>query len=154
MLAGEQVCEVVEAPRRRAAAAGRLSLEWRIACPADGALHIRSELSLELGSNHLHFAILHHEGGSAERVLSDRERSWRLRSPEAVGSSLVSSTSLTSYVLLGMEHIATGYDHVFFPEPGFNHDHQVVSECARASLRNKADGHLPQLTVLYEYPES
>src|SRR5205823_6144106 len=42
-----------------------------------------------------------------ERVFSERDRRWPL-----AGSPL--GTSLRDYLLLGIEHIATGYDHLAF----------------------------------------
>lgn len=113
LLAGEQVCEVIEPPRRLEARAGRIALEWSVACPAEGPLRIRSDLLFDVRSSHLHFVSLRHEEGDAERVLSYRQRSWSL-GDEADGVGTAASTSAASYGLLGIRHIATGYDHLVF----------------------------------------
>lgn len=112
LLAGEQTCTVSEKPHRLQAPAGRLALEWRVACPIEGPLSIRSDVLVDTRSGHVHFASLHSAGDSAERVLSNAERVWRLEGEaDAAGAS---SSSLGSYWLLGVEHIATGYDHLVF----------------------------------------
>ena len=105
-------CPVVGPVRALAAPPDRALIEWRVACPSQGALAIRSEMLLEVAPSHLHFArIRSKEGGITERVLSNTERSWPLirggDAPE-IGSDI------GSYVVVGIEHIATGYDHLVF----------------------------------------
>jgi HupE / UreJ protein len=112
LLAGEQTCAASEPPHRLQAPVGRLALEWRVACPAEGPLSLRSDVLFDTRSGHVHFASLHSAGGSAERVLSNAERVWRLEGE--AGAAGASSSSLGSYWLLGVEHIATGYDHLVF----------------------------------------
>src|SRR5206468_225286 len=64
---------------------------------------------LDVAPSHLHFARVTRDGESGpERVLSAGERVWRLDDAGALGSSVA------SYVVLGIEHIATGYDHLAF----------------------------------------
>lgn len=112
LLAGEQTCTASEPPHRLQAPVGRLALEWRVVCPAEGPLSIRSDVLFDTRSGHVHFASLHSAGSNAERVLSNAERVWRLEGEaDAAGAS---SSSLASYWLLGVEHIATGYDHLVF----------------------------------------
>ncbi|HYN21776.1 MAG TPA: HupE/UreJ family protein, partial [Thermoanaerobaculia bacterium] len=112
--AGEQTCTAGEQPRRLQAPVGRLALEWRIACPAEGPLSIRSDVLFDQRSGHVHFASLYRAGGSAERVLSSAERVWKLNGEGGAGGAAAASSSLGSYWLLGVEHIATGYDHLIF----------------------------------------
>jgi hypothetical protein len=117
LLAGDSPCPVTTAPVRLDTGAGRLAFEWRVACPAEGLLQIRSDLLLDVAPSHLHFARLRVDGGPPmERLLSQSNRIWSLdtsthdaTSPQATGGS-----SLFEYVVLGIEHILTGYDHLAF----------------------------------------
>jgi hypothetical protein len=113
--AGGVACEVVDGPRALAAPQDRALLEWRVRCPAEGELAIVSDLLREVAPSHLHFARLREpDGGITERVLAGAERSWRLpgqgpaNAPESAGSDV------SRYVAIGVEHIATGYDHLVF----------------------------------------
>ena len=112
LVAGDQTCTASEQPHRLQAPVGRVAIEWRIVCPAEGLLSIRSDVLFDTRSGHIHFASLHSGGSNAERVLSSTERVWSLRDEaDAAGAS---SSSLGSYWLLGVEHIVTGYDHLVF----------------------------------------
>src|SRR4029450_2046673 len=66
----------------------------------------------DVARSHLHFARVRPQGRSAFRRLpSDPERSWMIgdsAAPVAVGDSLA------DFLLLGVEHILTGYDHLVF----------------------------------------
>ena len=101
-------CPVVDGPRALAGAPGRQVWEWTLACPGDAAMQIESDLLVDVAPTHLHFARLIRDGvPGPERVLSASERVWPLDAAPA-GASFV------SYVLLGIEHIASGYDHLAF----------------------------------------
>jgi hypothetical protein len=104
-------CSLVGPVRALAAPKDRALIEWHVACPEQGVLAIRSELMLEVAPSHLHFARIRTSGEITERVLSNTERIWRLR--HADGSS-EGGSSIASYVGVGVEHIATGYDHLVF----------------------------------------
>jgi hypothetical protein len=113
--AGDRPCPIIEPPRSLRAAAGRLLYEWRLACPDAGALHIRSELFLDVAPAHLHFARLQRNGTAPlERVLSDGERTWDLVDTAPTHTAEPSGTSLLGYVGLGINHILSGYDHLAF----------------------------------------
>jgi hypothetical protein len=114
LLAGTETCAIEDAPRPRPAAAGQVSYAWRMRCPAEGDLSIRSDLLFEVAPSHLHLARAEVDGsGISERVLSEGERVWPLAAGGA-GGSAPSGSSLPAYVLLGIEHILTGYDHLAF----------------------------------------
>ena len=110
--AGGVPCALASPVRALASPRDRAVIEWRVSCNAEGALEIRSELMLEVAPGHLHFARLRTpEGAITERVLSNTERGWALasdRSEAEVGSSI------GAYIGVGVEHIATGYDHLVF----------------------------------------
>jgi hypothetical protein len=108
-------CAVSQEPRALAAPSDRALLEWRVRCPADGALTIVSDLMREVAPSHLHFARLRApDGGIRERVLAGPERSWRLPGQDADAADSGAGSSIEDYLLLGIEHIATGYDHLVF----------------------------------------
>jgi hypothetical protein len=120
----------LQAPKERAV------LEWRLRCPSLESLVIESRLLLEVAPSHLHFAKLSrppvevHEKelpsaageqvapdvtydlSVTERVLTNAEPRWVLAgSASRAGPQ---GTSLGAYLVLGVEHIATGYDHLIF----------------------------------------
>jgi hypothetical protein len=111
--AGGVACPVVDAPRALASPPGRALLEWRVRCPAEGDLVIVSDLMREVAPSHLHFARLRDRGGgSTERVLAGAERSWLL--PGQAAAAAQAPSDVSRYVAIGVEHIATGYDHLVF----------------------------------------
>ncbi len=113
--AGGVVCPLVDGPRALATPPDRALLEWRVRCPAEGALAIESDLLREVAPSHLHFARLRApDGGIRERVLAGAERSWLLPGQAAASAGAEIGSSLLDYVWLGIEHIATGYDHLVF----------------------------------------
>jgi hypothetical protein len=112
--AGGMPCDVVAGPRALAAPQDRALLEWRVRCPAEGELAIVSDLLREVAPSHLHFARLREPGGGVtERVLAGAERSWPLPGGPA-GAAESAGSDLSRYVAIGVEHIATGYDHLVF----------------------------------------
>ena len=106
---GATACPVTDGPRALDGTPGRQVWEWIVTCPDDRDLRIESDVLLDVAPSHLHFARVTRDGESGpERVLSAGERVWRLDDAGALGSSVA------SYVVLGIEHIATGYDHLAF----------------------------------------
>jgi hypothetical protein len=105
--AGTATCNVVDGPRALAAQPGELVQEWRLRCPGDGPLRLESDLFFDVAPTHLHFARVRLDGVDLdERVLSTYARAWPL--------SAGSGTSLGGYLLLGVEHILGGSDHLAF----------------------------------------
>src|SRR5439155_635495 len=75
----ETPCAATAGPRALSAPSGRVIYEWRLGCPAAGALGIRSHLLLEVAPGHLHFARVTRDAAApAARALSEREPSWVL----------------------------------------------------------------------------
>jgi len=115
LAAGDAHCAPIAPPRRLEAPPERLVYEWRVRCPADGELSLRSEILLDVAPSHLHFARVRRDGVSLlERVLSDGDRSWALESEAAEPEAEAGAASVRDYVALGIEHILTGYDHLAF----------------------------------------
>jgi hypothetical protein len=108
LLAGAAVCALTDGPRPLDGTPGRQVWEWALVCPPEGNLRIESDLLLDVAPSHLHFARVVRDGvAGPEHVLAGDERVWPLDS----GSP---GTSVAGYVLLGVQHIATGYDHLAF----------------------------------------
>ncbi len=115
LLAGDAACEVAAAPHPLDAVPGRTVYEWQLACPAAERLQIRSDLLLDEAPSHLHFARVRLGTSTPlERVLSDSERIWTVIDTTVPHAAEGQGTSLLGYVLLGIEHIVTGYDHLAF----------------------------------------
>ncbi len=108
-------CPLVAGPRALASPPERALIEWELQCPStDGARSITTDVLREVAPSHLHFARLRGADGMTERVLTAAERSWDLANPDSSGASGAIGSSLTSYLVVGVEHIATGYDHLVF----------------------------------------
>jgi len=117
LLAGDTPCTVSDGPRSLVTnTIGRLAYEWRLTCPDNGVLQIRSKLLLDVAPQHLHFARVHRDGAPLlERVLSERESSWPLpKAGAGPDNSGVQGTTLVGYLGIGIDHILSGYDHLAF----------------------------------------
>jgi hypothetical protein len=113
---GGAPCEPVSAPQPTPAPEGQALFEWRVRCTASGRFAITSTFLLEEAPSHLHFARVETPDGAVrERVLSVAEPGWMLGDPEAADAAAADAgTSLAGYLGLGVEHIATGWDHLAF----------------------------------------
>jgi hypothetical protein len=103
-------CTAVRPPVT-SSADGFLTVVWEVTCagPPDA---IESRLFADVAPTHLHFARVGAAGDAvAERVLTADDARFALSS--GAGSPAIGS-SFGDYVLLGVEHIATGYDHLAF----------------------------------------
>lgn len=110
--AGGVPCGVVDGPRALAAPPEHAVVEWRVECATPGPLALVSELLREVAPSHLHFAKL--SGAHVvERVLTSGAPRWELPGGAQDEKPAVGS-SLGSYIELGIQHIATGYDHLAF----------------------------------------
>jgi hypothetical protein len=105
-------CTVSAGPTRLTTTPDQLSYTWELTCPTARTLEITSGLLLDVAPSHLHFARVRlGPHTTAERVLSEGDRVWALGDADTrttVGSSLA------DFLLLGVEHILTGYDHLVF----------------------------------------
>lgn len=110
---GAETCVIAEPPRPLRSAPGHVTFEWHLRCPSPGNYEIRSGLLREVSPAHLHFARVRvADGVAVERVLSTRGEAWEIDSGGA--ASEPEGTSLLGYLVLGIEHILTGYDHLAF----------------------------------------
>jgi hypothetical protein len=105
-------CAVVDGPRALAAPPEHAVIEWRVACVSAGPLTLVSEVLQEVAPSHLHFAKLRGPR-VVERVLTSGAPRWELPGgTQAEGPA--AGSSVGAYLALGIQHIATGYDHLVF----------------------------------------
>lgn len=107
--AGDEPC-VPGAVSVTSGADGWLNAHWRVTCGAGQPLSVRSRLLHTVAPSHLHFVKASFPSGEArERVLTYAEPSLTLdlAAPAA-------ARSLGRYVVLGIEHILSGWDHLAF----------------------------------------
>lgn len=104
-------CEATAPLRIPETAPGWAVFRWEVRCPNDGHRAIESRIFEDVLTSHLHFArVQSPEEGILERVLVPAEPLWSLapEDEESVG------TSFGGYVVLGIEHILAGWDHLAF----------------------------------------
>ncbi len=107
-------CALMSGPRALASPPERALLEWQLRCP-EGPITLTSDVLREVAPSHLHFARLRgKDGGMVERVLTGAERSWPLPGREDPAADEPWLQQTGSYLRVGVEHIATGYDHLVF----------------------------------------
>ena len=107
-----QPCPVTNGPTRLATTADQIAFGWEVTCPSTRDLQLRSEVLLDVAPTHMHFARVRLAGQPGiERVLSDAERTWTIG--DAAAHTAVGD-SLADFLLLGVGHILTGYDHLVF----------------------------------------
>lgn len=97
--------------RELAGAAGSRTFEWTLACSREGELRLRSSLLRTEAPSHLHFARIQRREAPATEVLLTSDVPERVLS---TGSSAAPPSSLRLFVLLGVEHILSGLDHLAF----------------------------------------
>ena len=99
-------------PRRRAAPEDYAVFEWEVRCPGGPAVRMESRLFEAWAPSHLHFARVATAAGPVEKVLAAGDR--RFEFGGEVGSASGAGTGLAGYLLLGVEHILSGWDHLAF----------------------------------------
>lgn len=113
--AGGIPCAVETPPRRLDSPPERLVFEWQVSCAAPGALAMRSDLLFDVAPTHLHFSRVSLDGTTrGEHVFSEAQRTWQLSTAPGSRAGRDLGTSFVEYVLLGVGHILTGYDHLAF----------------------------------------
>ncbi|MGH7790146.1 MAG: HupE/UreJ family protein [Candidatus Binatia bacterium] len=104
-------CTLTAPPRRGAGDAEHVRFTWDLRCPSPRGLRLHSGVLLDVAPSHLHFARVHLPGAPPrERVLSEAEPDWSFDP----GGGAPVGDSLLDYLVLGVEHILTGYDHLVF----------------------------------------
>jgi hypothetical protein len=116
---GDEPCSAAEAPTALPAPEGWAHFRWRIECASSGTPAIESRILLPEAPSHMHFARIAGGAGDGsdtlERVLTEGDSRWTLASDDAADAPTESAgTSLAGYVLIGIEHIVSGWDHLAF----------------------------------------
>jgi hypothetical protein len=112
--AGGAVCRTLTGPQARAAREGYLRVEWQFTCPTEEPIEITNDAFFEVASSHVHYArVRAGNGPPVEYLFTDVERRHSIRTDGRTKSE-AQGTSLSAYVLLGIEHILIGIDHVAF----------------------------------------
>lgn len=103
--------------RRSADAEGWVRYRWRVECAtATGDLAIASRILLDVAPTHLHFArarFVSRPDEVREQVLTEAAPRFRLRSAATAGSEAAGSR-FVDYLVLGIRHILSGWDHLAF----------------------------------------
>jgi hypothetical protein len=108
---GGEPCIRTDEPMEGAAAKGYRMIRWRLECPAGGVFQIESRLPQVMRAAHLAFVRgALPDGTPFEAVLHADGPTWTSgrEGDAALGPTLADS------LRLGIEHIATGIDHLFF----------------------------------------
>jgi len=106
-----QPCALTAGPTRLATTADRIAFSWEVACPSARDLQLQSEILRDVAPGHLHFARMRLGGAGLERVLSEAQPTWAIGD---AGARTAVGDTLLDFIVLGVEHILTGYDHLVF----------------------------------------
>jgi hypothetical protein len=94
---------------------GWVALSWSFACEGDGPLAVETRLLVEPYPQHLNFVRVEAAGGRrVERVLQAADGPVVITDARAAPSEEGVAATLRRFVALGIEHIATGWDHLAF----------------------------------------
>jgi hypothetical protein len=97
-----------------ASSPGFVRVELRLHCPEAGPLRIRVATFFDVAPGHVHFARVRGAGGTGAEYLFTESRP-ELELTQVDGRPVAGSgTSFAGYVQLGIEHIASGIDHLAF----------------------------------------
>jgi hypothetical protein len=92
------------------AASGFVRVEMQFDCGAAAAATIRYRALFNSAPAHVHYAKLHRDGAvRSETLLTDTSDTWNIGDIVDAGSY-----SFTSFLAIGVEHIAGGVDHIAF----------------------------------------
>src|SRR5262249_39355529 len=110
---GGETCRTVTGPQARAAREGYLQGEWRFACPTTGPIEITDDAFFAVAPSHVHYARVRvGDAPPVEYLFTDSERRRVVTAGEQGDTSR--GASFGAYVLLGIEHILIGVDHIAF----------------------------------------
>jgi hypothetical protein len=119
LTSGDSTCHPVGSPEQRSADEGWAAFSWSYACPAGAPDQLETAILLDVAPSHAHFARVNLSGGRVrERVLTESAPSWAFSTALAPGqegnAAEATGSSVASYVVLGIEHILSGWDHLAF----------------------------------------
>ena len=114
LTAGREACSSIGDPAPVASLdPSHVGRSWRVRCPRAAPLVLQIDGFLEVAPGHLHLARLRSEGGRViERAFVAGSSVYALE--PAAASQAATGSGLADYLKLGVEHIATGADHLVF----------------------------------------
>ncbi|MBJ18600.1 MAG: HupE/UreJ family protein [bacterium] len=118
LIADGRPCSPESVAQRRPDAPGWIRYQWRINCPENAEhLAIRSQILLAVAPSHMHFArarFVEISDVAREQVLTEASPQFVLRQFGETRTETASGHRLVDYLVLGVEHILTGWDHLAF----------------------------------------
>jgi hypothetical protein len=114
VVAAGKPCTPVGAPRALNARAGYVRAEWHFTCPQRGSIEITNNTFFDFAPSHVHYARIDTGSGSAAEALFTGRHRRRIVSPGTESDAAPQGEAVRSYLLLGIEHIVVGLDHVAF----------------------------------------
>ena len=114
LMAGGEACPPSSDPAPVASLdPSHVGRSWRVACPRGASRAVRIDGFLEVAPGHLHLARLRSAGAPVvERAFVQGNSVYALE--PAAASRPAAGSGLGDYIRLGIEHIATGTDHLVF----------------------------------------
>ena len=112
--AGDEPCRTVSGPQARTAQEGYLRVEWRFACPTRTRLSMLNTAFFEVAPSHLHYARVRTGSRPPVEYLFTESARQQVIVVDGQEQSSRRGTSFGAYVLLGVEHIVSGVDHLAF----------------------------------------
>jgi hypothetical protein len=115
LTAGGKTCAPVQPPAPVASLdPTHVGRGWRVRCARAGPLALEIDGFLEVAPAHLHLARVRSPGAPAVERAFVAGRVRQALEPAAAAASAPAGTDLADYLRLGIEHIATGADHLTF----------------------------------------
>ena len=106
---GPAACEPAAPARLLAGRAGYLRVELTLDCPGSGAIEIANDTFFDVAPSHIHVARINDGERPVREFLFTASSRRRAIAGDAVGAATVGE-----YVMLGVEHILAGVDHLAF----------------------------------------
>jgi hypothetical protein len=115
LTAGGEPCPPAQPPAPVASLdPGHVGRSWRVRCPPQAPLGLEIDAFLEVVPAHLHLARVRSPGSAAIERAFVAGRSSQSLAPVAAATRAAAGAGLADYLRLGIEHIATGADHLVF----------------------------------------
>jgi hypothetical protein len=103
-------CTRRQAPALLASEPGYVRIDVRMQCPAGDVLALKVDLLFGVAPSHRHFLYVATSGSSREAILSASEPSTEVE----LRATASGKNNFLQFVGMGIEHIATGVDHLAF----------------------------------------
>ncbi|CAE7455061.1 unnamed protein product [Symbiodinium microadriaticum] len=117
---GGEECRLGSAPVALPPQGGYARIEWTFICPeepiaADRPVRLHQAGFIDLVATHIHFARVGFDDGSqAEFIFSKAVKTHMIAGTLAEGEEAVDASGLFDFIVIGVEHILSGLDHLAF----------------------------------------